>query len=358
MSRQSGVLVLLGVLLCFSLGCGLSGLPQIGGSGETSEASPEVALATVESEESEESVDGADVAQATPESDAEAEEELDLSSVTSGLESLSSYTASFVMSFSDQDQSTTSTYGMEIETIREPLAQRVVIEGDVAEGTIEMVRIGERQYITVGGGQCVQTSLGEGDDLVGAIVTPDDVMGGASGLKRVLPDQTVNGVLCKHYVFDEEASLSGSYTEVQGEVWIAVDGGYVVKYSMEAEGQSPLSNESGHVTMDYEVRSVNQTSAIEPPVGCADIESSYPMLPDASEVSAFGESLMYQTSSAIADVIAFYQDEMSAIGWTESSDSFVSDDSAMLQFTQGSQSVTVSVSLNEDGSVAVVVMAQ
>ena len=138
---------------------------------------------------------------------AEGEEEIELSSVTSGLQSLDSYRAHFKMNVTDTAGSGAeeSAYEMDMEVVRDPMAQHMVIRGGAAaEGVFEMFQIGDTRYITMGEGQCISTSA-EDEAMDAEMFEPDDVIGGLSNARRVRPDQDVNGIRCRHYEFNETA---------------------------------------------------------------------------------------------------------------------------------------------------------
>jgi hypothetical protein len=189
------------------------------------------------------------------------------------------------------------------------------------------------------------------------IFEPDDVMGGLEHARRVRPDETVNGILCRHYVFDETSITWTALAHAEGEVWIAVDGDYVVKYTVEAEGLNPASQEEGHVEWEYQVRDVNASIIIEPPAGCEAAESEFPTMPDATNVRTFGNTVSYESSSSLDDVLAFYQEQMPAEGWSDTGNSFISESSAMLSFTKDGRAATVTLT-DAGGTVSVIIMSE
>lgn len=354
MNKRIGLFLVLTLLLGLTLGCGLSGLTG----GEEQDAP-----APVEEVEEAEEVEDIEEAEAPEEVEApEEEEDFSFSSVTSGLERLDSYRGYMRMAF-ESDASSESdqwTMEMDIEYVREPFAQRIAIYGGgiagVGEGGMESVQIGDQQY-AVFGDQCVSTSADTDEAMDTEIFELDDVMGGLDNARRVLPDETANGILCRHYVFDETAVAWATLTQAEGEAWIAVDGGYVVKYTLVAEGTDPTSQQEGHVEWEYELLDVNVPITIEPPAGCEDVESAFPIMPDATNTSTFGGMVTYESSSSFEDVQAFYQEQMPAEGWSETDDSFITTGTAMLNYTQGDQTATVTIT-GEDGAVSVIIMSE
>ncbi len=161
MKRQLGLFLLLTLLLGLSLGCGMSGL--IGG--EEKEAPPPVA----EVEESKETEEIEEIEEAEEIKETEEEEDISLSSLTSGLQNLDSYRSHFEMTFEGAtgDEEGQWVMEMDMESVRDPFAQRIVLRGGEAglgEG-FESVRIGDRQYVVFGEGQCISSSAADSDAM-------------------------------------------------------------------------------------------------------------------------------------------------------------------------------------------------
>lgn len=325
------------VLIGLTLGCGLGGgegapSPTEPPSGEEGE-SPDV-------EETEEG------------------EQASLSSITSGLQNLDSYRTYFEMTFEGTTDSGAEQWVFEMNTeyVRDPFAQRILFQSDDAQGSFEIIQIGDQQYILFGDGQCMSSSIGEEDVMDMEIFDPEEVIGGLDNLNRVLPDETVNGILCRHYTFDESSIFWTGLSYVEGEVWIAVDGDYVVRYVMQAEGIDPTSQQEGYIEWEYEVRDVNTSITIEPPPSCEAAESDFPIMPDATNMTTMGGMVMYESASSFDDVLAFYQEQMPANGWSDTGDSFSSPGSAILSYTQEGSTATVTLA-DEGGTVSVIIVS-
>ncbi len=267
MRKHLRVLIPLALLVSLSLACGLNPLR----SNQLATAVPATLEALVEEAEGQ-GEEAGELGEATPlpAGSEEGGEDLQLSSVTSGLEAFDSYvTYMEITPLEGGVPSPTGTLQMETYFVREPRAERVVMRGGEAGEAMEMVQIGDQQYLSFGEGQCMSSQAEEGDTLGTEEMQPDEIMGGLQGAQRALPDEVVNGILCRHYTFDEKALVGVSgYSRAQGEVWVAVDGDYVVKYVLEAEGKDPATGKEGQFRMRYEVREVNSGLVIEPPAGC------------------------------------------------------------------------------------------
>ena len=75
---------------------------------------------------------------------------------------------------------------------------------------------------------------------------------------------TVNGVLTHRYSSDVSLSEDGETLDSEGDVWIAVDGGYPVKYEFDAEIRD-ASGGRATIRMSTEVSDANAAIGIEAP---------------------------------------------------------------------------------------------
>jgi outer membrane lipoprotein-sorting protein len=345
MSKQAKQLLVLAVVFVLALGCGLSGKvePTVDTAGGEATTAPEVSPT--------QDVGGGESG---------GEDEIAASDISGSLEGLDSYRMRFTMTFEGTDgdgETVQSTLEMEVEYVRDPFAMRVAISGSdedigLAGETMEMVQIGDQQY-TVFEGQCMVTPADESFTDMGLFET-EDLLSDIESAHRVMPDETVNGVACRHYKFDEQSTVG--FSSANGEIWVAVDGNYLVKYTLEADGKNPINDEEGHVEWVYELRDINAPITIEPPAGCESVGSEFPMMPDATNVMMMEGTVMYESASAFDDVLAFYQDEMVAAGWT-SEDSFVGEGVASLTYTKDGRTATVMLSAGDD-VVSVVISAE
>ena len=105
-----------------------------------------------------------------------------------------------------------------MEHVRDPFAQRILVRGGVmglGEG-FESVRIEDQNYVVFGEGQCISSSADEGDGMDMELFELEDTIGGLDSAHRVWPDETVNGILCRRYVFDEQALEWAVFDRAEG----------------------------------------------------------------------------------------------------------------------------------------------
>ncbi|HEX7567851.1 MAG TPA: hypothetical protein VF355_04735, partial [Anaerolineaceae bacterium] len=106
----------------------------------------------------------------------------------------------------------------------------------------------------------------------------------------------------------------------------------------------------GTLTWDYELTGVNQPVAFSLPTDCPAGMVNAPQLPDASNVQNVPGLLTYDTASSSADAAAFYQKQIPPLGWTLLSDPVLNDTTALLDFTQGDQTMTVIITAGDAGT--------
>lgn len=179
---------------------------------------------------------------------------------------------------------------------------------------------------------------------------------------RLRPDQEVNGMPVYRFAIDDSNVVPDELDVAEvtdGTIYIAQDGGYVVRLEINGTGTSEeLSGEPGLVgqisySLDY--YDFNQPLQIEPPEGCtqaaADLE--YPVTDDAYQLSVLPGIVSYRTNISLDEVIQFYKAEMAAAGWTLT-DEFAAGPAALLSFSGEAGSVQVTLAADEaNGTVEV-----
>jgi hypothetical protein len=97
-----------------------------------------------------------------------------------------------------------------------------------------------------------------------------------SGNAQLAGTEQVAGVDAKHYTFTIEGLGAGSGAQIDdntGDVWVASDGGYLLKYVVSAAMRSgpadAATSEQYSISLTLELTSVNQPVAITPPADCA-----------------------------------------------------------------------------------------
>jgi hypothetical protein len=314
-----------------------------------------------------------DATEAPPESaeGASEEAELDLDTSVSGLQNLNSYRAAFRFDWDGTKAGQPVTGFMEMRSafVREPPAQELYFEGQGFEAG-ENQDLGKATFVQVGdtawfyeseSDTWMQVPAGSLDFADGLFFQPQDLLKDFDvnkGRRNPSPKQ-VNGVPCHVYTFNEnDFALAGSGTVVRadGEVCVAVDGGYVVQLTVDADfsySDPEEVFEEGNIKMTFDISDVNQSILIEPPAEAqaqAGGRDDIPMLADADVEFASGELITYRTASSVADAAGFYETEMPANGWTADEGNVVFDENALLHYNRGGETADVIIGIDENGT--------
>ena len=352
---------------------------------ETAPAATEAAPPATQAAEEETPLPATEVSQAPTQAvEGEGEEtELDLQASLSDLEDLNSYRVAYRFDWEGTKGGQPVDGFMEMESayVREPPAQELHFQGQGFEGSQDQ-GLGEVTFVQVGdtawfyeseSESWMQVPAGDLDFSSGMFFKPEDLLKDfdlGKGRRSLLP-QEANGVRCTLYTFDENdfdldsTSDTDQVTRAEGQVCVAVDGGYVVQLIMDADMRYSDPDDifdEGNVRMTFDVSDVNQPIDIQPP---AEAEaqtggrSDIPMLADADVDFSSGDFISYHTASSIRDAAQFYEAEMPAKGWTAKEDeNLVLDETAILNYNKGDETVAVMISKDEQGTNVLITFQQ
>lgn len=202
-------------------------------------------------------------------------EETDLS-IVPGLEDFSSYRVSFTMDFdgTSGDQPAVGTVDMLLEVTKEPPARHLsmsmsgsTVEQIGGENETELYEVEDTFYLynSAMGEQWISMPNTESEAFTQGFFAPDEDLDLPESANCESEPATINGVLARKCIFDAtdlEETTEATYESIEGEVWLAVDGNYVVKYVANIEGFEPGEMEAGifdfgSVKMQYELMDAN-----------------------------------------------------------------------------------------------------
>lgn len=179
-----------------------------------------------------------------------------------GLSDLSSYKTTLILSFNGtrdgQSEQWSRTYVMLASL--EPTARQLTIEKTGANSNPDQVflagvngTVSERREENA----CSTSLIQEGFSIAEKW-EPAGFLTGIIGAEGTGND-TVNGVAASHYTFDERAFGQSGIAKSTGEMWVASDGGYIVKYELTTVGNADYFGEGieGAITWNYELTDAN-----------------------------------------------------------------------------------------------------
>jgi hypothetical protein len=307
---------------------------------------------------------------------------LDLNTSISGLETLNSYRNTFRIDWNGTkaQEPVTGFLAMNGAYVREPPAQEIHFEGqgfiegqDQGPSKVTFVQVGDTAWFYESESDSwSQLPAGSLDFAGGFFFAPQEFLSDFNtdkGRRSLLP-QEVNGVQCYKYTFDEkdfigkEDPTQGEVTRAKGEAYVAVDGGYVVRFNVDADVRYTDPDQvfqEGTIAMAFDVFDINQPITIEPPAeakaqpaGREDI----PMLSDAQVEYSSAGTISYRTDSSVEDAAKFYKDEMPKNGWKAKEENAILPESAVLNYTKGNETATLFVGTDENGTSVLITVAK
>jgi hypothetical protein len=251
---------------------------------------------------------------------------LDLPDLRVGLAESSSYESRLTITFDGTragqplEWSGTYTYA----AASEPLARQLMIEttGEESGPPVLMLELDGVAYEKPGEDLCMAQVIDPATSAVEEL-EPAAQLPSLFGAEEA-GAEAVNGVQAAHYTFDERALTEAGLNKSTGELWLASEGGHVLRYRQTTTGDENYFGETtqGTMTWDYELTQLNQPVAITLPQDCPPGLVEAPMMPDAANVESLPGLLRYETASSVQDVAAFYKQELLALGWEDFESSF------------------------------------
>ena len=250
-----------------------------------------------------------------------------------------------------EEDASVETIELEVAYTSDPQTQQISM-GDATGGfATNMIQIGDRMWIQTGE-QWIEVSSEETAQFDQMLTSFDAVTGGLSGDAQLVGEEELNGVATRHYTFDESilGLGMGVYENIQGDVWVAIEGDYAVMYIFDAEDAESI------VHWEWEVYDINADFTIEAPAEAEGARDDIPVMPDATGRTAFGAMVSYETPSDMATVADFYMDQMPAQGWAfEEGSSTITDQFSMLNFVKEGEQSSIVLSPGDSGGTAVVI---
>jgi hypothetical protein len=302
----------------------------------------------------------------------------DLGATDTGLEDLASYTATLTLSFKGtnhgQPSSWSRTYSM--LATAQPTQRQLTIDvaGDVtgdqtgdatASAHVYRATVGAVSYEKRNGRPCSATVIEpDATDTTGTVATGAEISDLEPARVLLAPfgadpagSEDINGLPTDHYTFDERALGQQGVATSSGSVWVSTTGGYIVKYVLTTNAKADYFGDGieGALTYDYELTAVGQPVIIALPPDCPPGLLALPSVPDATNVENDPGATTYDSASALADIAAFYRDQLPKLGWVYANDADVDGVSMHLTFTQGAQ--LLSVDADVDAGIASVTVA-
>lgn len=204
---------------------------------------------------------------------------------------------------------------------------------DLPDGSMEIVQIDNTLYMASTDLGCFSLPVDspEAENPYGELLDTGGFLTGQAA--RVQPDETVNDIPV--YVYEiTSANLDTSdpttqeVTEITfGRIYIAKEGGYVVRLLMDGRGKNTLASEPSDLIGDvhYELNYFGQNEPVNivPPANCESETGggvtptgSYPIPEGATDVVSIPGVATFSSEQTPEELSQFYKTEMVAAGWT------------------------------------------
>ncbi len=270
-----------------------------------------------------------------------------------GLANLTSYQASLTLTFDGTRDGQASKWSQTYTLLarNEPSARTWTLERSGDLPNLEPMFLAEMNgldYERRGELECTATEIQAGDSLTDRFELAS-FLTGVIGAEEA-GSETVNGVAANHYTFDQRALGEDGITESTGEIWVASEGNYIVKYLLTRKGKADYFGEGieGTLTLDYQLTDPNQPVTIQLPEDCPPGLVDAPLLPDAANVEKMPGALTYDTSAGLAEAAAFYQEQIPSLGWTLEGEPSITESAAFLNYKKDSQSMVIFLSAGDN----------
>ena len=287
----------------------------------------------------------------------------DVSDATVGLSGLTSYRATLQMQFAGTEAGQPSqwTRALSLVVSRQPAARLWTLDSTApSDQDIAALVGGELAGVSYSRAQtddpCVAEALRPNDPLPPPL-QPAELLPPVLGAEAAGAAQTINGVSANHYTFDARALDLVGTAQASGEVWVAVQGGFVVKLLLTAQGNADYFGQGiqGKMTWDYELNNANQSFAVDPPPGCPPGLVDLPLPAGAAGVMQDPGLTTYTSTMSASDLAAFYTSTLTTAGWQAAGAPLVTSSQALLTYASGNQQLTVQV--NAAGGIAQVLVS-
>ena len=162
-------------------------------------------------------------------------------------------------------------------------------------------------------------------------------------------ETSVDGITAHHFRLDA-SSLGLSEGQATGDVWIAAQGGFVVKYQLEIQGGPDVLGQglNGTRTYDYAISEVNNGVPVSYPNGCEPVLTEVPALSGATNEERSPGVLSFTTHSTQEQVGDFYDTFFTQNGWTITSKPSQDDAYALWVYGWTGSDEVVTVARDQD----------
>jgi hypothetical protein len=160
---------------------------------------------------------------------------------------------------------------------------------------------------------CESAGTGQTSLIAATVPLAGQVVGVVENAILAGKGETANDIPADRYAFDHTSLPTSGLTAGKGDLWVANDGGYVVK--LIANGFGP----AGTVSWEYNLMDVNQPVDIPLPEACTAPQGSgldIPLPANATDVSNLSGMITFKSPDSPSVVTNFFKLALPQKGWT------------------------------------------
>lgn len=283
-----------------------------------------------------------------------------VTSFDQGLENLASYRSEMHMQNQGVDlqgQNQTAAFNFIQEYITASQNKHVTINSESSSGTsgtssIEFFLVDGTTYLLdteEDKSACI--TFTNHPSMLDEFMKPTSIFTNLQALEPLEQGVVMGDLLTDHYTFDENALQSSEFETASGEVWIAQDGGFIVKFIGSGTGAATFGWEgTGTTSWDYQITEINTIRAIMPPETCNQTSGvEIPIPENATNISSFDLITTFESPDSPDTILEFYKVNLNAGGWVIGEELAVTG-LVQVTFTKDNKSLNITITESNDGS--------
>jgi hypothetical protein len=233
---------------------------------------------------------------------------------------------------------------------------------DSATGNLHIFIVGDQTYMFDPSNPdfpCIMMSGGE--ELFSDIqfLDPDDYFDIIQTETLLESGVMINGVLTNHYKVGSTGIDIDDITSQVGDIWLAQDGEYIVRYYGEAEGTFDTGEETGtgSVRWRYDLHDIDQVPSIQLPPECLEQQQATEAVPipgNATNKEILSGLVSFESPDTPDQVAEFYRQRLPDEGWTITEDQTIGP-LVMMSATKVGDTLQIVISTGEPAGSTVII---
>jgi hypothetical protein len=298
-------------------------------------------------------------------SDSQTPEVFRQGTLVEGLASLDSYSSVFTLNIQGErgGQPMDQQIRIEEQVVRDQNGQRLLMEvtgSRTPTQLFEIIQVSNQSFISgIEGldGQCIASIDNSADPFINyGGFRVENVLGNFQSAQLLQSGEMINGIRSDRYQVNQ-ADIGLGMIFQSGDLWIAQEAGYVVRYTGQAEvtRQSFLIDgpvDQGTAHWEYNLRDINGLSAVSVPQACleaAQRQADIPVPTDTIDLTSFAGMITFRSAEAVEQIAEFYRQELPARGW-QISESLTTETAVIIAAAKAEQVIQVLITSGDDGS--------